>query len=298
MARKKKHEEHENHERWLVSYADFITLLFAFFVVMYALSSINEGKYRVLSQSLIAAFHSAPRSLEPIQVGNVEASGPPMQSPVQNFPAPVQFKGLIEDAPDPRRDAMVRAEVADPDELAATEAAIQKMAQAIRTNLKSMIDDKVIIVKQHKLWIDIKINTDILFGSGSIRLSPVASHIIENVTHTLAPLPARIQVEGFTDNVPIVSREFPSNWELSAARAASVVRLMTQFGVNPDRMAAIGYGEYRPIAGNDTAEGRAQNRRVDLVVLAASKAMQVPVKPLPDALNTAANQAPEPAGGG
>jgi len=270
MARKKRNEEHENHERWLVSYADFITLLFAFFVVMYALSSVNEGKYRVLSESLVAAFHSVPRSLEPVQVGQVEASSPSTNTPLKNFPSPVQMEGLMNSAFDPRRDALMRSEHALPEKLARTEDAIKQMAGKIRAGLDPLIKDKVIVVNQHKLWIDIKINTDILFPSGSITLSSAATKIIEKIAKVLSTLPAYIQVEGFTDNVPIVSKIFPSNWELSAARAASVVRLMSQFGVDPNRMAAVGYGQYRPVGNNATVSGRRQNRRVDLVVLAAS----------------------------
>ncbi|AOU98450.1 hypothetical protein BI364_11220 [Acidihalobacter yilgarnensis] len=281
MARRsrKKAVEHENLERWLVSYADFITLLFAFFVVMYAISSVNVGKYRVLSESLVAAFHSVPRSLDPIQEGKVVASGPPATTPLQNFPAPVEMQNLPQSMmPKPllpaRQAAALRSAQAPDDQLATTEAAIRAMGDEIQRRLGNLVKQNLVSVNVHRLWIDIKINTDFLFSSGSIRLAPTATQIIQEVAKALAPLPNRIQVEGFTDDIPIHSVEFPSNWELSAARAASVVRLMAEFGVGPQRMAAVGYGQYKPIASNATAAGRSQNRRVDLVVLAASKALE------------------------
>ncbi|OBS09798.1 flagellar motor protein MotD [Acidihalobacter prosperus] len=281
MARRsrKKAAEHENLERWLVSYADFITLLFAFFVVMYAISSVNVGKYRVLSESLVAAFHNVPHSLDPIQVGKVAATGPPATTPMQNFPAPMEMKGLPQTmmpAPvlPPRQAAALRSAQAPDEQLANTEAAIRAMGKEIQRRLGNLIDQKLVSVNIHRLWIDIKINTDFLFSSGSIQMPSSATSIIKEVARALAPLPNRIQVEGFTDDIPIHSLEFPSNWELSAARAASVVRLMAEFGVAPQRMAAVGYGQYRPVASNATAAGRSQNRRVDLVVLASGKTLE------------------------
>lgn len=278
--RKKKHEEHINHERWLVSYADFITLLFAFFVVMYAISSVNAGKYRILSESLVAAFRAPTRSLQPIQIGKVQASPAPAPVPLRNFPAPLRLKGLPQSMASTTRPPA-----------AAPNANMLKMGAAIEKRLKGLIAAKLVSIKLHKEWVDIKIHTDILFASGSIRLSAAARPVIRHVSLALRSLPVQIMVEGFTDNVPIHTREFPSNWELSAARAATVVRLMSNSGVKPQRLAAVGYGKYHPVATNTTAKGRAQNRRVELVVVPQNA--QLPSTAMPTALGKSAQ-----AGGG
>lgn len=281
--RRKKPEEHINHERWLVSYADFITLLFAFFVVMYAISSVNEGKYRILSQSLVAAFRTPPHSLDPIQIGKVEASAPPADAPLKSFPAPMQIKGLPQS---------MAAKVATPKPAAAPPSAdMRKMGAAIEKRLSDLISSRIVSVNVHKEWVDIKINADLLFSSGSIVLAPSAKPVIQDVSHALHALPVQIQVEGFTDNVPIHSPIFPSNWELSAARAASVVHQMTENGIQPQRLAAVGYGQYHPVASNATPQGRAQNRRVELVVVAEHS--QLPSKAMPTAFGR-----PQSPGGG
>ncbi len=281
MARRKRVEEHENHERWLVSYADFITLLFAFFVVMYSISSVNEGKYRVLSDSMVAAFSDPARSLEPIQVGRL------MRSPVQSDTPIKRNKPIIElfSIPLPERDIREKLEkkLKQDREKAAREAeqkagqqekeidaASEALADSIEQAMSELMDAGLIEVRRDKRWIEVEIKSSILFGSGSAELASGAQPVLRKLAEKLAPLNNTIHVEGFTDNVPIDNFEFPSNWELSAARAASVVHLFTRLGVSPERMAAIGYGEYRPIASNDTPEGRARNRRVVLVIMSGA----------------------------
>ncbi|MEJ2632063.1 MAG: flagellar motor protein MotD [Acidihalobacter sp.] len=281
--RRKMPEEHINHERWLVSYADFITLLFAFFVVMYAISSVNEGKYRILSESLVAAFRTPPHSLEPIQVGKVEAAGPPADAPLKSFPAPMRLDGLPESMAPKLETPKRAARPAPPD--------IRKMGATIEKRLSGLISSKIVSVNVHKEWVDIKINTDLLFSSGSIVPAPGAKPVIQDVSQALRSLPVQIQVEGFTDNVPIHSPIFPSNWELSAARAASVVHQMTENGIQPQRLAAVGYGQYHPVASNATPQGRAQNRRVELVVVAENT-------PLPSKAMPTAFMNPKYSGGG
>ena len=265
MARKKKHEEHENHERWLVSYADFITLLFAFFVVMYSISSVNEGKYRTLSHSLVAAFHSPSRSLEPVQVGELARSRKQAAMEIDQTPRNMQL---------PRRMVMldnVRKQSHMPKGSAPKvggEDNLSKMSKAIIEQLKPLIKDNVVTVRRTKSWLEVELNTSILFPSGSDQMAPHAADILTRLGGILKPFPNPIRVEGFTDNVPIRTARFSSNWELSADRAAQVVELMAQEGVNPARMSAVGFGEYRPIADNGTLEGRRKNRRVSVVVLA------------------------------
>jgi len=258
MARKKRIEEHENHERWLVSYADFITLLFAFFVVMYSISSVNEGKYRVLSDSMVAAFRDPARSLEPVQVGDL------MRAPVQP-----------EEMPDPNKpniEVFKMPPPAEQQELESVDEAVQDLADSIEASMADLVDDGLIQVRRDKRWIEVEIKSSILFDSGSAGLSALSAPVLKKLADKFKGLDNVIHVEGFTDNVPINNFDYLSNWELSAARAASVVHLFTGLGIQPKRLAAIGYGEFRPVASNDTADGRARNRRVVLVIMSGSDA--------------------------
>ena len=369
MARKQKHEEHENHERWLVSYADFITLLFAFFVVMYSISSVNEGKYRVLSDAIVAAFRSQEKSIRPIQVGQptrapkstqmevqkspgiVKSPNPPIQlmdqvinemktsgkltkeekellelikkiggiSALEKLRGLANLEGLDElldkaglGGPEQQKllsDQEVLAiksglqKLADLGGLAGLEKlaelgglqgleelakvgglegleklisaagsegakAMTKIADDIEQAMSSLIQQDLIKVDRNDQWIEVEINTSILYPSGSAHLQPAAVPVLKELARVLRDFPNPMRIEGFTDNIPINTLVYPSNWELSTARASRVVRLFTSEGIAPERMAAIGYGEYRPVANNDTAEGRSKNRRVVLVVLA------------------------------
>ncbi len=269
MARKKPHEEHENHERWLVSYADFITLLFAFFVVMYAISSVNEGKYRVLSDALVAAFRSSPKSLEPIQIGSL-SKAPVVSTSQENHrdPAvmklPKMFVSRSESENGEIRDPLMEEKYLTGDD----QVNISKIADEVEKALAGLVEEGMIKVNRNVLWTEVEIRDSILFPSGSAQLQPDALPVLEEVAGILREFPNPIRVEGHTDNVPINTIVYPSNWELSAARATSVVRLFAEAGIAPARMVAQGYGEYRPVAGNDTPEGRARNRRVVIVVLA------------------------------
>jgi chemotaxis protein MotB len=254
MARKKKPEEHENHERWLVSYADFITLLFAFFVVMYSISSVNEGKYRVLSDSISSAFDPSEAGL-PIKMNS------PLKPPI------------IARAITSSNDHSMSMQGQNVSAYGGVEASkedkanLRKISARIKKGLSPLIDDKMVKVKGNDLWIEIEIKSQILFGSGRAALQPKARPVLIDVARVLGDFNNQIQVEGFTDNVPIDTEDFKSNWELSAARAANVVHLFSRAGVKPTRLSAVGYGEFKPVASNRTAEGRQQNRRVKIVVL-------------------------------
>jgi len=277
MSRKKRSEEHENHERWLVSYADFITLLFAFFVVMYSISSVNEGKYRVLSDSIVAAFRDPARSLHPIQVGDLSRTAQQpdalidrSQPVIELFKVPLPVPPEPQSATQrPQRPAQAREEQSESAEI---DLASQQLADSIEAAMAELMDQGLIQVRRDSRWIEVEINTSILFPSGSAQLSVEAEPVLRELATRLQSLTNIIHVEGFTDNVPISNFEFRSNWELSAARAASVVHLFTRLGIDPQRMAAVGYGEYRPVASNDTAEGRASNRRVVLVIMSGADA--------------------------
>jgi chemotaxis protein MotB len=270
MSRKKhKHEEHENHERWLVSYADFITLLFAFFVVMYSISSVNEGKYRVLSESMVAAFRSSARALQPIQVGNLARSPRNTSEAIMELPLPVHFTPIVINGqivkPRPSLE-----EALEPNQLNMAEAQreIEQISEEVAQTIQELVSNEYITMRRNKLWLEIELRTNMLFGSGSATPSIDAEIILRQIARSLSNFPNRILVEGFTDNKPINSMVFPSNWELSSARAAAVVRLFQGFGIQPERLASIGYGEHRPIASNETDSGRLQNRRVVIVVIA------------------------------
>lgn len=271
MARKHRHEEHANHEAWAIPYGDLVTLLLAFFVVMYSMSSVNEGKYRVLSDSLRAAFRGAPRSVEPIQIGDKTAKSLkesanaslnpdalmalPSRPGEQLRKGPLTGRGDNESFPGSLSEEGINA-------------ALREMANAVEEAMRPLIKDALIRVERRRSWIEVEINTDILFPSGSATIAAEAVPVLEQIADILAPFPNPIRVEGHTDTQPISTAAFPSNWELSAARAASVVHLYTQRGVDPTRMVVTGLGEYRPAADNATESGRGRNRRVVLIILA------------------------------
>ncbi len=282
MARKRRHIEPENHERWLVSYADFITLLFAFFVVMYSISSVNDGKYRVLSNTLTDAFVTEARSLDPIQVGEKVRTMVPAEGEYAGAEAELAATdkmlesehveaGAVQDEMEPEELDQEQQPLPQPD----SDPLFPSMDETI-VNLQSALDpfidqDLVNIIKTER-GIEVEMRSKMLFESGSSRLSRDAVTALRNVTAILSPLPNQIQVEGHTDNVPIQTVAFPSNWELSAARAASVVHLFTRFGVDATRMSAIGYGEYQTVGDNSSEEGRQKNRRVAIIILTAPQA--------------------------
>ncbi len=250
MARKKKPEEHENLERWLVSYADFITLLFAFFVVMYAISSVNEGKYRVMSDSLINAFQEKPSTDKLIEMSSkhpevLSGTGKPIGKAV----------------PQPRQtppDTPERQKAAE---------SMKKVAKNVLQAMQPLIQNGQVRVTQSPRGITVEINASVLFKSGEAILQPQSSEALAAVAQVLGQVDNPIQVEGHTDNIPINSPNFPSNWELSSSRAGSVVRLFTERGVPAARMVAIGYADNRPVDTNATLDGRSRNRRVNVLIL-------------------------------
>lgn len=278
MARKRLHQENENHERWLVSYADFITLLFAFFVVMYSISSVNEGKYRVLSSSMVSAFRQPKSALEPVQIGELVRS--PLMMPDQIMdvsanPAPIITPMLPQNQDSPADDSDPLAMEFSPEDIImqqtfnAAEKEVDEMAGHVEEQLDSLIDEEIVNIKRNKFWLEVEIKSSLLFPSGGSDLVPASIPVLQKLSKIFRELPNRIHVEGFTDNQPINTVIFPSNWELSTARAAAVVRLFERNGIAASRMAAIGYGEFRPIAENITETGRAKNRRVVIVVVAS-----------------------------
>ena len=248
MRRQREEDESHSKERWLVSYADFITLLFAFFVVMYSISSVNEGKYKVLSQTLEGAFNSVQRTTKPIQVGDHiprsegDDTGEQKVQVVDTIPR--GSEGRIKD----RTKGM------------------REIADKFSAEFSGLITEGLVSVNENEDWVEVSLSNKILFKSGDVEPYDDAFPILEQIAAILKVQDNALLVEGFTDNIPIRTRSHPTNWELSSSRAAAVVRLLAHEGVDPSKMAAIGYGQFQPIARNDTAEGRSRNRRIVLVI--------------------------------
>lgn len=263
--RPRRHEEHVNHESWAIPYGDLITLLLAFFVVMYAISSVNAGKYRVLSDSLYTAFRGTPRTLQPVQTGEKEmgngvdartAVPPLLLGKPRSGPARAETVNAPSEEVRARSAALAQASVA-----------LAQVADQVEQAMADLIRKNVVKVRRTDLWIEVEIRADLLFPSGSAQLSPAATGVIDELADVLAPLPNAVRVEGHTDNVPIRNAVFYSNWELSAARAGSVVRMLAGHGVGAQRLAVVGLGEEHPAQSNDTPQGRNANRRVVVVIL-------------------------------
>ncbi|MEW6563015.1 MAG: flagellar motor protein MotD [Pseudomonadota bacterium] len=241
MARREKRGEHDNLERWLISYADFITLLFAFFVVMYAISSVNEGKYKVFSSSLASAFSISAQNTYSVKQAEQE-----------------MFLRTLADRKAARLAEQVRKQ----------QEQMQNIAKNLNQVMSSLVQRGQVSVTQTARGVELDINASALFNVGDAALQPPAVKVLSEVAQVLASTEQRIEVEGFTDNAPISSPQYPSNWELSSARASSVVRLFVEHGVSSARLRAVGAADNNPVVSNDTPEGRMRNRRVTVTVLA------------------------------
>ena len=235
-ARRKFDDEPENHERWLISYADFITLLFAFFVVMYAISAVNIGKYKIFSDALGDAFGG-------------KGAAQPVNTEVPNLPVPNPALK--------RRVELLRKEKEQ----------MTKLAQDLLSTMAPLVKEGKVRVTQNSRGVSVEINASVLFDPGDARLMPESVEALRAVASLLKADSHDVQVEGHTDNQPIGNTRFPSNWELSSVRASSVVRLFIDAGVAPRRLTAVGYSSNVPVADNDTAQGRARNRRVAVTIL-------------------------------
>lgn len=211
--RKKKLEEHENLDRWLVSFADFMTLLFAFFVVMYSISSVNLGKYRVLSDSLSDTFKTDPESSSVINFDNPKTQEEISQSTdyIQLFIPKEAVNTSVELQKNPSLD---------------------EISKDVEDAVEDLISEGLINISGNDNWLEIEIKSSLLFQSGDSVLSEDAEDILVKLADIIKVYPNRIQVEGYTDDIPIKTKRFPSNWELSSSRAASVVHLFEEVGVD------------------------------------------------------------------
>lgn len=363
--RRKVFMDTNNHDRWIVSYADFITLLFAFFVVMYSISSVNEGKYKSLTHSLGNAFSnneqqekvvnsvvqgepipnssqfiplsipfeyqllpqqlietdeqkwelaaSPGNGLNPSAISQIQPfsktdqqtlsntltvsfasikSDPQVEEKIESNgdlgkesekAVPTQIESVVKIGQDTFLDMLkVPFESVVPDDSTAPEdekkrelsEAILKerkqLSQAsdqLEQSLEPFIKDDLIAVKRNDFWIELEMNSELLFLSGEAALSPKAQPALKEIARVINTLPNAVNVEGHTDDIPINNLKFSSNWDLSSARATSVVQEFVKEGVDPTRLSAVGYGEFHPIADNTTDEGRFKNRRVTMVLM-------------------------------
>lgn len=241
MSRKKKHEEHVNHERWLVSYADFITLLFAFFVTMYASSRVDGTKMGYVLDSIQKAFGAIP-------LAEIGGGG----------------NNVL-----PNMDSSFKPSLVSSDQSSSEKSTMAKAAQEIKQNLeKDQEALKGISISSSERGLVISVADKVFFDPGQATIRGDVKPALDSIGKALFKVPNPIRVEGHTDNQPINTPQFPSNWELSTARSTAIIRyLLTKFWFDPRKLSAAGYGEYRPVAPNNTPEGRDKNRRVDIIIL-------------------------------
>ena len=247
IRRKPIDDDEESPDRWLVSYADFITLLFAFFVVMYSISSVNQGKYEKLASSVGGAFTG-----EIIPKINKDKSSGADSKPKN------QKKSLIKPLPLTHfYNEKMRRE----------RESMTNMGIDLSNKLSPLISEGKVRVVQNNRGIRIDINDSLLFSPGSAELATAASSIISEIATIIKENERLIQVEGHTDNIAIHNATFYSNWELSAVRASSVVRMLSDIGISDRRLSALGFGSAQPITENETPLGRSKNRRVSIMIL-------------------------------
>lgn len=258
MSRKKKTEGHVNHERWLISYGDFVTLLFALFVVLFASSQVDKKKVGMIAQAIQVAFqqlgifngsnthialsHTEPMSFSQVQMVENTARTTSLArvvAPPTGVPSPINALWHV---------AKIREELED-----------ALAPQLRRHDVRLHINKEGLVISLEEVG---------FFASGSALLKPEAIPTLAKISGILKQVPEDIRVEGHTDNVPIHNAQFASNWDLSTARATEVLDLLiTRFGIVPNRLSAAGYAQFHPVASNATPAGRAMNRRVDIVVL-------------------------------
>ena len=258
MAKKaKKHEKEPNHERWLVSYADFITLLFAVFVTLYAMSQTDKQKVEALVASMKESFGSMKTGASAERVNIVEGTD------VRLIPA-IRPEILTpgKGGEDVNHRKRGYAEAKD----------FQEIKTAIEDSLKKSGSQDKVSVEVTERGLVVTLKEAGFFDSGSADVKKNSYNLLASVAEALSNYSNPIRVEGNTDNVPIGSRFFRSNWELSTARSANIIHyLIDYYGFPPELISAVGYGEFRPIASNADADGRRKNRRVDIVLLAKTK---------------------------
>ena len=236
--RRSKGAAHSSHERWLVSYADFITLLFAFFVVLYSSAQIDKRKVGKLAAAIEDGFQ---------EMGTFTATKRPSNQTAAQVANPTPAKA-VSITPDQQE--------------------IERLRGELEHSLASEIERQEVSVHIGPDGLVLSLREGGFFSSGSAQMRPEAQEAFARIVRVISEQPYKLRVEGHTDNVPIHNERFNSNWELSASRATEVVRLLlVQGGFHPENLAAAGYAEFHPAGDNSTEDGRRMNRRVDVVVL-------------------------------
>ena len=258
MRRRKRRSSRVNHDRWLVSYADFITLMFAFFVVLYASSQVDKRKVGMLALAIQVAFQ---------EMGVFQAST--TQVPIDaTQPMPFSIAQAIENT---ERTASLGRISSRPEGALGTgveNGDLAKLQTELETMLAPEIKRKEIAMRSEPDGLVISLREVGFFESGSAQMKPTSQATFDRIASMLRQRDYRLRIEGHTDNAPIHNAQFPSNWELSTSRATEIVRLLiVRDGFSPDRLSAGGFAEYHPVATNRTTEGRGMNRRVDVVIL-------------------------------
>ena len=261
MARKKKHPEHVNHERWLVSYADFITLLFAFFVVMFAASNEDKDKAGQVAQAIQVAFSEMAVFTPAGKVFPLYDEGG----------LPSNKVSVIGNLHSAFSETQFMAESGNGDGVGEGQYTIDQVEALLTTMLGEDIESGKVRLSLDGRGLTVSLAEAGFFAPGSAELQSDGLPVVDGIAEKLRRLSYNLRVEGHTDNIPIQTARYPSNWELSTSRATHVLRyLIGDSGIPPSRLSAVGYGEYRPVATNETREGRGLNRRVDIVVLSTT----------------------------
>lgn len=226
MKKNKKHSEHDNSERWLLTYADLITLLLGLFVILYAMSKIDAGKYAGIVAAMGGVFGKDKPGILQGQSGMMQSAMPQLQNERQ------------------------------------------KIEQEIRNALNGTKKNELVSISQNERGITIHIMEELLFESGKADLKAMSLIVLDSLATVLKRIPNDIRIEGHTDNVPINTLQFPSNWHLSVDRAMNTgYYIIQKHGLNPEKVSVVGYSEYQPLVSNTTVENRARNRRVDIVII-------------------------------
>lgn len=261
MARKR-HEEHANHERWLISYADFITLLFAFFVVLYSSSQVDKRKVGKLAMAIQVAFQQMgafPTSNTKLPLSESEPMPFQDVQAIENVSRSQDLQRFVQPQDGSLSNAVLPGHIRD-------------IQEAIEKALAPEIRRHVVDIKQQREGLVISLREMGFFESGSATMRRSSADAVERLVSVLKDRPEMLRIEGHTDNVPIHNAHFNSNWELSTARAIELLRVfITEYNLAPERLTVSGYGEYHPVDTNDTPEGRGHNRRVDIVIISVPR---------------------------
>jgi chemotaxis protein MotB len=272
---KKKPPQHVNHERWLVSYADFITLLFAFFVVLYSSSQVDKRKAGHLALAIQIAFQELgvfQASSTKVPVKDDNAMPFEKVQVIENIDKDMDLKRIV----NPMKGVLSSASPSQ----AQTQSqflSLQEAQQEIQKALDPEIQRHEVAMSVRGEGLVVSLREMGFFESGSSSIRPKSLDAIGRLANVLNKRPENLRIEGHTDNIPIHTPRFANNWELSTARATGLIQvLISTYGILPNRLSVAGYAEFHPVSSNETPEGRAKNRRLDVVILTPFQSVPQP----------------------